>query len=394
MASRACNTASVLDVSKCIRANISHFEPVSTIDPEKVTEQFQSFICDLLTITPRPLKPVLSKSLKKAFEGVTKQQSDQWAGLIIAAVAHCRYKSKSFSSGAKTSPAVTAVIQKLLAIASPEKALQQPSLPVSNSVRKKLWRGARPSPKKTPKKSPKKSPNKTPKKVAPSSAREILQSYDELLGDSPVTSSASSVVAVSDEEAAAPASSSQGPAGQTLQYFDQELLKMKKVSADGQIVLAEMAKGPSGFLQYQWPGTSEWHESEIPNLVLASTSKKPTMRKPAASKKRPAAAMTPEPAQVEEVSLVADGDAAAAAPPGEPALHNVRFTQASKPPRTYIQACACGGPGPHKLRLIVEYSDRRDGPLHLKKAEAAKEYIIQHKLSYSQAREIRTLFPQ
>eukprot|EP00438_Fugacium_kawagutii_P002875 Skav222169 [mRNA] locus=scaffold3048:183076:184233:+ [translate_table: standard] len=381
---RTCNTASVQDVLKCIRSNLSHYEPVSVIDPDKVTQQFKDFILDLLDLTARPVKPVLSQALKKAFEGVSTEQSQQWAGLIIAAVAHCRVKTRSFSSGAKTNPAVAEVIRKFLKMGqTSEKA---PVLPVNA----KVWRGARPSPKKTPQKKIKK--REPPQALA--SATSIQESYAKLLGGSPVASPSTSVVAISDEEtcAAEPASSSHAP--DALQYFDQELLKMKKVSPDGQTVFAEMAVGPSGFLRYQWPGSSEWHQSEIPNLVLTSKKQpeKLVKKRPAsaAAKKRPASAMAPAEVPVPE-SSPADAGASAST---EPALHKVRFTQASKPPRTYVQACGCGGPGPHKLRLIVEYSEKRDGPLHSKKAEAAKDYIVQHKLSYSQAREIRSRFPQ
>ena len=43
------------------------------------------------------------------------------------------------------------------------------------------------------------------------------------------------------------------------------------------------------------------------------------------------------------------------------------------------------------MQLIVEYSLNRDGPDHLAKAQAAKEYIFQNGLTYSSARRIREL---
>ena len=64
--------------------------------------------------------------------------------------------------------------------------------------------------------------------------------------------------------------------------------------------------------------------------------------------------------------------AASTSDSSELVLHNLRITKASKPPRTYLTACTCGGPGPHKPRLIVEYSEKKDGVSHESKCHNAK----------------------
>ena len=85
--------------------------------------------------------------------------------------------------------------------------------------------------------------------------------------------------------------------------------------------------------------------------------------------------------------------AASTSDSSELVLHNLKITRASKPPRTYLTGCTCGGSG-HKPRLIVEYSERKDGVNHESKCNNAKEHIISQKLGYSDARNIRNLFPQ
>ena len=95
-----------------------HFEQCSDVDPEKVAQQYKDFILDLLSIIARPLKPVLARSLARAFEGVSNQDADHRAGRIAAATQYFGYKSKSFKTGGKTSPAVAEIIQKLLEISS------------------------------------------------------------------------------------------------------------------------------------------------------------------------------------------------------------------------------------------------------------------------------------
>ncbi len=65
---RASNSASLPEVVKCIKANFDSFELVKESDPEKVVARYKDFLPDLLQLTSKPLKILLSKSLLKAFE--------------------------------------------------------------------------------------------------------------------------------------------------------------------------------------------------------------------------------------------------------------------------------------------------------------------------------------
>ena len=95
---------------------------------------------------------------------------------------------------------------------------------------------------------------------------------------------------------------------------------------------------------------------------------------------------------------VAEPAAPAASVSDEVPLHCISKTRASEPERTYIQACQCHFPHAkakeHKKQLIVQYSLAQDGPDHFDKAVKAMKYIEDHCLTWSQARNIKTLFPQ
>ena len=191
---------------------------------------------------------------------------------------------------------------------------------------------------------------------------------------------------------------------------------MKRIIGGGEAILAEMKEGQNGFLEYKWPG-GDWLISEVPNLLLkapknelpeksqvkpkskakgkakAKGAKKALAKKPAgkaaAKAASKAAANAPEP-----LAKAAAKAVASTSDSSELVLHNLRITKASKPPRTYLTACTFGGPGPHKPRLIVEYSEKRDGVNHESKCHKAKEHIISVNLGYSAAREIRHVLPQ
>ena len=133
-----------------------------------------------------------------------------------------------------------------------------------------------------------------------------------------------------------------------------------------------MRKGPESFLEFQWPNSSTWALSEVPNLVLDAPAHEAAEAK--APKAKTKAKGKPKSKAKAKAKALAKAAAAKAAPVAKAAastsestelvLHNVRLTKASKPPRTYLTACTCGGPGPHKPRLIVEYSEKKDGVNH------------------------------
>ena len=77
----------------------------------------------------------------------------------------------------------------------------------------------------------------------------------------------------------------------------------------------------------------------------------------------------------------------------EQPLHSVHVTNPSKPRRTYITACRCSGePGTkHRQQLVAEWSYARFGERHKDLGTAAAQYIRDHKLGWTKAREIMSL---
>ena len=400
---RASNSASIPEVQKCIKANFDSFGLVKESDPEKVVARYKDFLLDLLELTSRPLKPLLSKSLLKAFERVPKSDAAFCANQTVAAVQYCRSKSKSMTSGVKTSPAVGAVV----------KALSK-----TGSFPLPIWKGATRSPQK---KKVKQSPSKVQRKVSAesqsSSSKGRMATRDSILASYGMKFEESPIADVSPEKEALVVSSSEeaetNPSGSgrsKVVFFDQQLLCMKRVLPGGTVELASMRKGPEGFLEFQWPNSSTWALSEVPNLVLdapaheAAEAKapkaktkakgKPKSKAKAKAKALAKAAAAKAAAKAAPVAKAAAKAAASTSESTELVLHNARLTKASKPPRTYLTACTCGGPGPHKPRLIVEYSEKKDGVNHESKCYKAKEHIIHEKLGYRAARNIRNLSPQ
>ena len=109
--SRASNSASLEEVTKCLRANFTTqtFEIFRGSDQVKVVSHYQSFLFDLLTLIGRPCNTRRDKAVTEALEGVSRQDASYFAAQITSAVQYCRSKSKSITSGNKTVPAVAQV---------------------------------------------------------------------------------------------------------------------------------------------------------------------------------------------------------------------------------------------------------------------------------------------
>ena len=69
-------------------------------------------------------------------------------------------------------------------------------------------------------------------------------------------------------------------------------------------------------------------------------------------------------------------------------LHSVTQTTAKKPARSYVQGCRCGGRGPHRKELLVEFSANRHAD-HKLLATRAREMIILESMSYEEARNVK-----
>ena len=264
--SRASNSASLDQVCKCLKANLDTFQVLRETDPEKVV----AYLVDLLGLTTRPLKSQLSQAARKSFEHVSTTDADFWAQQMVSAMQYCRNKGKCMTSGNKTNADVAAIAQILHGKAEPKRVV----LLIGN-----LWKGTK----------------KVMSPQKPKQSRVLVGHASSSLGGIGGTGSNASrsnilalygisgdemqkcqgrgiqVVSSSEEELAA-SSSSPAPQGPVVEYFDQELLCMKRVIGGGEATLAEMQEGQTGFLEYKWPG-GDWLISEAPNLVLKARKK-------------------------------------------------------------------------------------------------------------------------
>ena len=96
--------------------------------------------------------------------------------------------------------------------------------------------------------------------------------------------------------------------------------------------------------------------------------------------------------------LESEGQASTSAPQDRP-LHRLKITTASQPARSYIQACKCDTPdaskaADHRYQLIVEYKFTQEGARFKQKAEKALQHMKDHKMTWTQARDIKTALPQ
>lgn len=375
---RAASVVSVDETQALLRQNCASLgDQYKSADYAMVCSGYESFLVALLAKTPRVNKKVLEQAALKTYDGLSQQEAALFSRQICSALTSCREKKKSVTSGSKTHPSVKRIIAAMQTAEEQESRTPATPAPVQKG------NGALP--------------------LAKSSSSSQLQDADpwELYGVSPPAkrkSSSRRVVAVSsssEEQEAEPCPAEGARASKKaalpeptvkLQWFDQQRGVMKKTLDNGLTLEAACHHGSNGFLVYEYAGEGQC-ESEIPNLALEAVSKVAgLLKRPAAAKavqKRPAAATGSSTA-----SATADGECS------ERVVHSVRLTKAANPERTYITACQCDGSSKHRMQLIVEYSLNRDGPNHLAKAQAAKEYIIQNGLTYSSARRIRELLPQ
>lgn len=182
-----------------------------------------------------------------------------------------------------------------------------------------------------------------------------------------------------------------------------------RVYESGAIKAAKMINDPNcPFLMYQFPDMAQPAMSELP-VIDAQPAGREVKRKPAGhmkrpAQKRPAAVLKAEDAEddvgvieldaqdaEEDVGVIEDD----ARVPDVP-LHAFQITSTvtSLPVRSYLQACKCSNPdagySSHKKQLISEWYER-DHRNHRDVARGARDFIIQNKLSWEQARDIKRL---
>ena len=114
---RARNTASVSDVSKCLKGELDCLDPSKyNGSVEQVIDCYVILIRSLLKLTARPVVTVLQHASQKAFPKETSDDCKKFAQAICNAVTHCRNKKKSMKTGSRLSPAVKTICKQLASL--------------------------------------------------------------------------------------------------------------------------------------------------------------------------------------------------------------------------------------------------------------------------------------
>ena len=394
---RASSSCSQEDVNKLLRENCASLgDGYKDTNFAMVVASYESFLLALLSKTPRVNKTLVQSAAMKTFEGISVDEAKYFSRQLTSALVECRSKKKSTTSGTKTHPAVKRVMEAMSAwdhmeppseqVAAPKRSFSQAALPLTTQPASSKAEAS--SSKAEASSSSKVNPYEL-YGVSPPSKRKAMKLQVFAVDSSSQEGNGSPVA---DMEVAPEHDKSD--AAVLLQFFDQEKGVMKRQLANGETLEAKCVPGDNGFLLYRF-GNEEQCESDTPNLALHIVSKpmpKTLLKKPGMKMKKPAASLALKEPEVAEPA------APAASVSDEVPLHCISKTRASEPERTYIQACQCHFPHAkakeHKKQLIVQYSLAQDGPDHFDKAVKAMKYIEDHCLTWSQARNIKTLFPQ
>ena len=241
--SRLENTATLDDVRKCIRSELSSID-VSKLetDNEAVAGNHMSFLLALMKLTLRPGGPMLSAAAQKAFPQSSTADCRVFGQTICNFMQNCRNKAKSMSSGVKLTPNLKTLC---LALKHANGADSQSSKSVEHQPRLPLWVGnARRRLKRTQSGSSAAGTPKVEKKQNMSLLLEMLASISK-------TSSASSshrneCIVIPDSPPKQPQKIFSVP------WLDHQDMTLKRLSreADGKMIeeSAEMLEGDNGFV--------------------------------------------------------------------------------------------------------------------------------------------------
>lgn len=289
--SRARNTTTPEEVAAVLKGSLSSLDQkvYLQVDLDNVVEAYQDVLVLLLKLTPRLNVSVLSHAASSAFE-VTAQEANAWARSMVSAVSHCQSKRRSCSSGKKLPPAVFRIVQALQEVTSPRGA------PVTCSSKSSLSSNQSIDLTKPVKQGRSRSPCKRDAILALYGAGGKVENKPVLpVGEDEVC------ILSSQETSCTPSptvgKSGQQPASKCVQYVDPLAKALVRV-ADGKVIAtAKMLPGPDGFARGVFPGETEEHCTDMPNLYLLP----PVMKKPAAAVRKKPAALQPAPSEEEAV---------------------------------------------------------------------------------------------
>jgi hypothetical protein len=291
------------EVIKVIRAELhngARLEDFALADNEKFMDTYAGFMAALLSVCPYPSQGLIEDACKQAWDDKS-DQSVTFASRIIKAITFCRQKVKSMKSGIKLGPGCTRIcnaIKKSIISFKRSKSGESSSPP----SKKKKKGGLSPSNEKVAKPGSKDASSSSATDTA-----SILALYGVKSSTAPLlptldsfeATQSTSCCEISSDEAIKPAAAAKTVTGPTnngtgtqkpsaVQPFGEPWLcnkdmTLKRMGSDGQIQLASMSAGTSGFAVARFPNTTVEIQTELPNLCLELQQQ--AFKKPASAKK-------------------------------------------------------------------------------------------------------------
>ena len=294
----------IKEVIKVIRGELhggARLEDYAQADNEKVMDNYSQFIAALLKVCPYPSQGLIEDACKQAWDDKS-DASVTFASRIIKAITHCRQKVKSMKTGIKLGPGCTQICK---AIRISNRGLKRKRSDESASSKKKGKGGKLQS---------KENVSKTAATSTSSSSKTDTASILALYGIKPSNDpvlptlddafdswSSTSCCEISDDDAIifeAPDQKKPGPttSGKDIQepsavqpfgepWLCYKDMTLKRMGADGQMQLASMSAGKSGFAVARFPDTTVEIQTELPNLSLEL--QQLVFKKPASATKAP-----------------------------------------------------------------------------------------------------------
>lgn len=295
MYARARNTASADELSLVLRGAMGSLDAAKYLQPDlnMVCEHFEQVMAVVLRSTPRPTAGILATAAMKAF-GASAEDAKSFGQRLAAAYSFCSQKCKSSSSGKKLHPAVFRIGQLLSSIRRGSTSELHVEQEIPHKEASASWTSCTPtSSRSSPSASPCASirlPSTTaeilniycPSRVQPTNlvSLEVSDSEDVL-----VISSQEDLMETQLEEKEGDqleekeegqhqeqkegTSSSKGI--KTLQYLDSRIRALVRTQHGQVIQIAKMLPGEGGFAVAQFEGEDKLYHTELPNLLLETT---------------------------------------------------------------------------------------------------------------------------
>ena len=293
-ADRLRNTAAPKDIAKALRAEIPEGLAGVTLDEDlgHLCDQFKDAMLAILRLSRKPTKLVLKEAASLAWANCDSQISNHFGERLYAAFLHCRAKKKNSITGERLSEGVRAIVRAMTlsdtylappASWSPITSKRDSKPSFATKLKAQAYNRMKASPVRTSKPS---QLGCNPASSSSLSRAEVLALYG-VKEDGGDNDDDDDVIVVPSQDD--PPSSKKSSRSVKLQHIDRSINKLVRVFDDGTKEEASMTPSKSGFCIARFPGSTEYIETDVPNIIFSL----PVMKRPAAkpSKKRPASVL-------------------------------------------------------------------------------------------------------